>query len=74
MPQKKGPWWDYVDLVQQTPPKVQCKLCEHIFPGSGARILDHFVPDLKQVKACTGDPNFWGGRATRGTRRAHPNF
>jgi hypothetical protein len=56
MPVKKGPWWDYVDLLQSNPPKVQCNLCGHTFPGKGARILDHFVPDLKQVKPCTGDP------------------
>jgi hypothetical protein len=55
MPKAKGLWWDYVERTHSNPLKVCCLLCSHSFPGGGARILDHFVPEARQVKSCTGD-------------------
>lgn len=55
MPKNKGPGWEFVDLVQEKPPRVQCTLCEHEFPGTGSRIADHLAGIGNQVKHCTGE-------------------
>ena len=47
--------WDYVDLVQEQPPRVKCTLCDHEFPVTGTRIANHLAKVGKQVKHCTGE-------------------
>ena len=55
MGKSKSVGWNHVVLLQEQPPRVQCTLCDHVFPGTGTRIAEHLARIGNQVKHCTGD-------------------